>query len=188
MRSQSLHSTRRKVLSGLVALAASSIYPLESLASDKQKTTYQTTNFSQDSDEVLLARMLFGEARDRSELEKVAIAYTAINRSQDRKKWNGESLREAMLKPYQYSCFNYNDSNRKKLMNPEKYEPQAFQECLNIARKVLAGKYRDPTNGATHYYNPDVMSKPSWANKMQKIGRIKISEKEFSKHEFYREF
>lgn len=147
---------------------------------------YRVSDFSKDSDEVLLARMLFGEARNCSDMEKIAVAYTAINRANDGKKWNGESVRGAILKPWQYSCFNENDSNRDKLMNPEKYDKQAFARCLDIARDVLAGKYKDPT-GATHYFNPET-AKPKWADKIRRLGRIKVdNEGNLSKHEFYRE-
>jgi spore germination cell wall hydrolase CwlJ-like protein len=147
----------------------------------KEKKNYRTEDFSQDSDEVLLARMLFGEARGCDIEEKIAIAYTAINRAEDGKAWNGETLREVLLKPYQYSCFNKSDLNRKKLMDPEKYDVRAWQECLEVAKDILADRYKDPTNRVTHYFKPSVV-KPSWADKITRIGRIKGS-----RHEFYRE-
>jgi len=121
------------------------------------KPSYKTLDFSKDTNEVLLARMLFGEARNCSDLEKVAIAYTAINRASDGKKWNGETIKESILKPWQYSCFNKDDPNREKLMNPEKYDAKSFEKCLQISRDVLSEKYKDQTNGATHYFNPDVV-------------------------------
>lgn len=146
---------------------------------------YKTQDFSQDSDEVLLARMLFGEARGCSREEKIAVAYSAINRINDGKKWNGTTLREVLLKPYQYSSFNKNDVNRKKLMDPLKYEPKAFEDCLEIAGEVLDGRYKELNFGQTHFFNPK-SAKPSWADKIEKIGRIKTSDGE-SKHGFYRE-
>ena len=150
-----------------------------------EKPNYKVSDFLGDSDEVLLARMVFGEARNCSEVERVAIAYTVINRANDGKIWNGETIREAILKPKQYSCFNENDVNRDKLMDPETYDPKSFGECLDVAKKVLSGEFEDPTNGATHYFNPKV-SNPSWAKKLEKIGRIETSSGP-GKHEFYRE-
>ena len=143
--------------------------------------------------------MIFGEARqsDVSEIERIAIGYTAINRANDGKKFNGETIREAILKHrvndkgeifFQYSCFNYGDPNRKQLMDPQKYDSRSFEKCLAIAEKILSGNEKYPAHGATHYYNPDeVKKKPSWADKIKKIGRIKVSENRLSKHEFYRE-
>lgn len=148
---------------------------------ETNKVIYKTDDFSKDSEEVLLARMLFGEAENCSDLEKVAIAYTAINRVNDGKKWNGETIKEVILKPKQYSCFNEKDPNKNKLKDPETYGPKTFLHCLKISRNVLAGKYNDPTNGATHYHTLAV--KPRWNyKKMITIGRINSS-----KHIFYRE-
>lgn len=143
---------------------------------------YRTDNFNKDSEEVLLARMIFGEARNCSDSEKIAIAYTAINRAKDGKKWNGETVKEAILKPFQYSCFNKNDSNRIKLMNPEQYDRKSFEKCLQISKDVLQGRCKDSTHGATHYHTTPV--KPSWSTNTSMVNLGKIGD---SKHLFYRE-
>lgn len=139
---------------------------------------YKTNDFRKDSDEVLLARMLLGEAESCSQIEKIAIAYTALNRASDNKDWNGRTLQEAILKPRQYSAFN-SDRNAK-LKNPLAYNKKEFLDCLQIAKEILAGKYQDPTNGATYYLNPnhpDLAGKtlPTWTKNMIKIGRIQNS-------------
>lgn len=146
-----------------------------------QKIDYRTADFSKDSDTVLLARMLYGEARNCSKEEKIAIAYTALNRIHDGINWNGKTLRGVLLNHWQYSCFiNYSvdninktedkklkeikrniNLNRQRLMNPAKEE---FAECLDAASGVLSGKYSDSTNGATHYHTSEI--RPDWAGKM----------------------
>ena len=136
---------------------------------------YKTENFYQDSDRILLARMLLGEAESCPALEKIAIAYTAINRMHDGKDWNGTTLQEVLLKPRQYSCFNPDISAR--LKNPMARNPKVFLECLRIAEGVLNRIYVDPTNRATHYLNPnhpDLRGKPlpSWTKTLEEIGRI----------------
>lgn len=146
---------------------------------EQAKIDYRTNDFSRDSDAVLMARMLFGEARNCSKAEKIAIAYTAINRARDGKRWNGETVREAILARKQYSCFNENDINRKKLMDPLRYGSKSFYECFDIAQKVLNGDYADSGNGATHYY-ASTINQPAWAGKMRRIGKI-------DKHIFYKE-
>lgn len=142
--------------------------------------TYKVSDFSEDPDQILLARMLLGETEDCSKIEKIAVAYTAINRAKDNKRWNGETLREAILKPYQYSCFNkeYNQP----LKNPMRYNQKEFLNCLKLAEEILAGKYKDPTGGATYYYNPSKIQKPNWAKRLKRIGKIKNSY-----HVFYKE-
>lgn len=151
----------------------------ETPKSKEENVDYKTDNFSKDSDDVLLARMLYGESRSCSEEEKIAVAYTAINRANDGKKWNGKNVKEAILKPWQYSCFNKNDANYEKLKDPMKDDAESFCECLKVANEVLQGKHSELNKGQTHYFNPGVV-KPKWADEMYKIGKIKNS-----KHEFY---
>jgi spore germination cell wall hydrolase CwlJ-like protein len=148
-----------------------------------EEKDYKTNDFSTDSDEVLLARMIFGEGRNCSNEEKTAIAFTAINRANDGKKWNGNNVREAVLKPWQYSCFNKGDPNREKLMDPTKYDIKSWQECLRVAEGSLDGKYANPTNGATHYYAKG-SRKPKWA---YASNMTDIPEPQGYKHDFYKE-
>lgn len=141
---------------------------------------YKTSDFWEDSEKVLLARMLLGEGESCSKIEKIAIAWTAINRANDNQEWNGKTLKEAILKPYQYSCFNkeYNQS----LKNPLAYNPKEFYECLYLSERILAGGYKDPTKGATFYYNPGKIKTPRWVKGLERVGRIGKSY-----HVFYRE-
>ncbi len=153
---------------------------IEDPAVEQNIIDYKTDDFSEDNEEILLARMLFGEARNCSELERAGIAYTAVNRANDGKRWNGKTLREAVLKLRQYSCFNDGDPNRVKLMDPERYDKKSWEECLETAKKVLRGEYREANVGQTHYHTLNV--NPAWASKIDKIGNIGKS-----KHLFYRE-
>lgn len=163
---------RRVLIAGLVALISAG-------------TALGEDDFAKDNDETLLARMIYGEARGEELEERIAVGYTAVNRANDGVKWNGTDIRSVVLKPKQYSCFNEDDVNREKLLNPEKDDAKTWEECLDVAEGILNGKYEDPTQGATHYFNPK-LCQPSWAKKMEKIGRIKTKLGE-SKHEFYRE-
>jgi len=128
-------------------------------------------SFEKDSDKTLLARMLFGEARNCSFAEKVAIAYTAINRANDNKTWNGRTLRGAILCPWQYSCFNKGDPNLPKLTNPKAYSPKAWEQCLSAADAALSYKYPDMNQGQTHYFNPR-HANPNWANSIERLGEL----------------
>src|SRR3989344_3557096 len=128
-----------------IVLAGALLSPYQARADEssklnKDKISYiaRDSDFSQDSDETLLARMLFGEARSCSLQEKIHIAYTAINRTRDGKKWNGENLREVILCPKQYSCFNDGDPNLPKLRDPLKCDKEQWKECLQVASFVIA--------------------------------------------------
>ena len=158
----------------------------------ESKNKYYTDDFSKDSDGVLLARMIFGEARDCSYLERAAVGCTAVTRANDRKNWNGETIRQAILKPWQYSCFNENDPNKNVLMNPESYDAKSFYECLDVSKKILDGKVEDPSK-ITHYFNPK-LGRPKWAREKNirvlgkiEVGRTKRNKPIYSRHVFCRE-
>ena len=141
------------------------------------RQNYRTNDFSTDTDEVLLARMLYGEARNCSREEQIAIGYVALNR-QASGRYGGRTLRGVILRPSQFSCFNSNDPNRNVIMNPG---AQEFEPFVDTARGVINHQYTDNTRGATHYFNPR-SANPSWANGMTQIGRVNGS-----RHTFYRE-
>ncbi len=152
--------------------------------------SYKTKDFSEDSDEVLLARMLFGEARNCSYDERLAIGFTALNRANDKKRWNGKTVRESILKPWQYSCFNENDPNRKKLRDPESVDAYNWSVCLTAAEDVLDGSRKELNKGQTHYHAKNMKEYPKWS-KSEQMTRIDFPElSEYSKdlrHIFYKE-
>jgi len=118
-------------------------------------------DFSHDSDEVLLARLLYGEARGASREVKYAIANVVLNRA-ERPCWWGRNVREVILAPRQFSCFNLDDVNRHKLLDPLRYDRQeVWQECYAVAREALSQR-RDTTHGATHYFDSSIAT-PRWA-------------------------
>lgn len=137
------------------------------------------------SDRDLLARLIWGEARGELPIGQLAVASVVFNRIRDGR--FGKGMKGVILKPWQFSCFNANDPNLLLLLQPPMREP--FTCCLFLADLLLEnlgidGTYPDPTKGATHYFNPDVVPgrwpKPWDRSKMEfciGIGR----------HQFYRE-
>ena len=53
------------------------------------------------------------------------------------------------------------------------------KDSYEAAKKILDGKYKDPTGGATHFVNPKVGTKPSWYKKFKKNTVEKIGRHEF---------
>jgi len=148
---------------GLVMLAGQQI-------SQQEPIQYRTedASLSDDSETILLAKMLFGEARACTRREKKEIANTALIRGNDDKGYNGIGLRDAVLKAdkkgiHQYSCFNEKNFGKenlvlRELMNPEDYDAGKWRECLGVSEEAINGFSDDILkNGATHYYNPDAM-------------------------------
>ncbi|MBA7656310.1 hypothetical protein ES703_64234 [subsurface metagenome] len=155
-----------------------------------EQLDYKTSDFYQDSDEVLLARMIFGEGRGmcHPQEEKIEIGYTVVNRINDGALWNGENVKEIILKKYQgryqYSCFNDWDPNKPILMDPQKYNPEIWRECLGIAKEILSGEYDEFNRGSTHYHMKTMKTYPRWT-KSKTMKEISVPES--WKHKFYKE-
>ncbi len=113
----------------------------------------------------VLARTMWGEARNESATGMEAVASVVLNRvavAQDHggKYWWGADVISVCQKPYQFSCWNRTDPNYKKLIAVTEKDIH-FVTCLRIARRAVAGTLKDSTHGATHYHTKDIL--PSWA-------------------------
>ena len=135
-----------------------------------EQINYRTTNLQTDPIDLLLARLIYGEARSCSKEERGSVGKTPLTRSGFLENKDEERLRKIMLKNnkvrgkivWQYSCFG--DHNREKLMNPT--EIKAFEECLKISRGILLNQLPDYSNGSDHYHARNISEKPKWAKKM----------------------
>jgi len=149
---------------------------------DYKKNYVAADDFRNDRDEVLFARLIYGEARGESIEVKRAIADSVLNRAKKRK-WFGDTLREIILKQKQYSCFNEDDVNLKLIKDPLKYEnARVWNECLSVARETLRKDNADQSNGATHYYDNSI-PKPKWAKNKSPV--LTLSKRNKGKVIFY---
>jgi spore germination cell wall hydrolase CwlJ-like protein len=81
------------------------------------------------------------------------------------------------LKPWQFSCWNEGDPNRKLILAIDASEP-SFRVALDVAGSAVAGTLADPTGGSDHYYNWRT-KKPKWAEGVEPAAVI-------GSHAFYR--
>lgn len=118
--------------------------------------------FWQQSEDVLLACCLFGEARGESFDAKVGVACVVRNRvHQNLRYMGGASFAGVILQPYQFSSFNFSDPNRGKLLRPLMHEsPNIWAECYRAACAVYKGNCPDVTNGALFYFSPPLIEAP----------------------------
>jgi hypothetical protein len=165
----------------------------------ERERNYITDDFWKDKDEVLLARMLLGEAPNCAKIEKIGVVFSVINRlnKNNPKRYGGDTYKKIVLKEKSYSSFlNDRDYLLKKPLNY--FSKEEMDENINLIEEILIGKYEDPTMGATHYCNPDHPDLggklPYWAKdpRMKKVGRIEVGETKtgkpiWSKHLFYEE-
>lgn len=121
----------------------------------------------------LLAMCVYGESRSEPYDGKISIAYVVMNRVKEQG-WYGKTVKEVLLKPYQFSCFLKSDPNFKKLFRPE---PTVWKQCFKAAWNAYSSLSDDPTLGANHYCRRDTA--PPWRQIME-------LKKEIGNHAFFR--
>lgn len=113
-----------------------------------------TGDFADDPEEILMARLIFGEARSEPDEAKEWIAWSIINRIEAHSWW-GDSIREVILYDGQYDPFKPSDKNFKKIINPladaSRLAKKSWVTCYSIANDVISKKIKKPTT-ATHFH------------------------------------
>lgn len=113
-----------------------------------------TGDFDDDPDEILFARLRFGEAEGESREAKIWVGASILNRVQAQTWW-GKTLREVILKPGQYDPFKKDNPVYKKIINPLKNadpgQIQAWRESHEVASGLLSDEIAIPTE-ATHFH------------------------------------
>lgn len=100
------------------------------------------------------AKTIAGEARGESPEGRQAIGEVLRNRSLA----SGRSVAEEARKASQFSVWNEGDPNRGYVENLDESDPNYIEAQQNF----LSSANSDLTKGATHYYNPSVVT-PEWA-------------------------
>lgn len=116
----------------------------------------------------ILARTIYGEARGASFEGKIAVAHVVLNRAR-KGGWWGDTIASVCLRSSQFSCWNLNDPNRKKIESIQMGD-KVFQECEFAALGAILGHYPDPTSNSCHYHTSSVH--PKWATGHTSVGHI----------------
>ena len=125
------------------------------------------------SDLEWLALTVWLEARGELWESKLGVAWTIMNRCQDR----GKSVPDTVLQAWQFSGWNTGDPNRLSL--DEAQSSMLWYDCYKAACAAYFGLVADPTDGANHYMNVPLVMKvagklPSWWDETKvtkKLGR-----------------
>jgi len=101
-------------------------------------------------------RMLFGEARGEPIEAQVGVGCVLRSRLKDAR-WPN-TYNDVALQPAQFSCFNPEDSNFEKLLDPEKHEATSVLVQLRwVAKGIVDDVLLDNVAGANHYYDFSVI-------------------------------
>jgi N-acetylmuramoyl-L-alanine amidase len=131
--------------------------------------------FAELDDVGLLALLIWSEARGEPLPGQVAVGWVAINRAR-RGGWFGGTVREVILKPWQFSWFNPFTTG----VGERPAVPMVGEGLRMMAALALDGLATDPTGGATHFYATWLPAAPGWVAGMEFLCQI-------GQHRFYRE-
>jgi len=122
-----------------------------------------TGNFKDDTDEMILARLIFGEAEGEPREAKIWVAWSVINRTAANSWWPG-TIQGVILQKGQYDPIKPESPVYRKIINPLGYkgvgiaDKNSWYECYEIARDIISGKISNPTS-ATHFLGKGGMDK-----------------------------
>lgn len=131
------------------------------------------------NDLIVMAMTIYGEARGESQMGQYAVGCVIYNRYK-KQHLGSKSIEHVCLKPWQFSCWNENDPNRRLLTSTMQMN-EAFYRCLHEATYILqyGDNRQDITLGSLHYHSVSLMdNKPKWA-----IGKEPV--KIIGRHVFY---
>ena len=136
---------------------------------DKAEEVTVTIKNSAEKEEILwLARVIFSETKDVDEMEK--IAWVVRNRV-EAGRW-GYSYKEVVLSPSQFSGLNSWDSQYHININLD-YDNNnlIWQKAIVIAKKVYNAEHKERklSNSIQHFYSPEVVRGPSWAENKKPV-------------------
>lgn len=137
------------------------------------------------TDVEILARTLYGEARNEGYTGMQAVANVVVNRAKAKKSFFGTGISGVCLKPRQFSCWNpkfgYSTkdanivANYKRMISATTADP-LYAQAVEIARLAVAGQLTDITKNAAYYHTTAI--NPSWAKGVLPV-------KVIGSHKFY---
>jgi len=124
---------------------------------------------------------IYAEARGETREGRIAVGTVILERV-DHRSWDGKTIEEVCLWPYQFSCFLPNDRNRDMLKqiadewDRHYSQSRPLQECYSTARGLIDGTIpRDPELAAGHccqYMTAAASKVATWDDNMKLIKKI----------------
>lgn len=132
-------------------------------------------------DVLTMAATIYGEARGTTQIDREDVAQVIINRWRDGPGWMKSQKNDGILDltieavcrdPWQFSCWNMNDSNYPKvtrmLKTPMKsLENPAFRNCLEAALRMLNGNGNNRVGKSLHYHSKSMEFPSAWGTPVE---------------------
>jgi len=121
----------------------------------------------------LMARTILGEAGNQSPEGQLAVGAVIRNRLQSGR-W-GDTVEDVLFAPKQFEPW---ETRKEELMGISTEDPK-YKQAYQMSESLMNGTAEDPTGGATHFLNPEVVRQrsgktPSWyggeGNGWQRLG------------------
>lgn len=117
-------------------------------------------------EDIILACTLWGEARNQHDDARLGKGCVIKNRVISQK-FGGTDYKAVCLARAQFSCWNFSDPNRAKVLEPlQNGSQEEWDGSYRIATIVLDGSVADSTHRSTHYhdYKDPYDHRVSWAH------------------------
>ena len=106
-----------------------------------------------------LAKTIYGEARGENIETMLAVGWVVRNRLQAKR--YGNSYKDVVLQPKQFSCWNKDDPNYKVIKGAIK--GRVWEVCIGVAIVVMQSvEKHNPVMGVRHYYDKSMDSNPPY--------------------------
>jgi len=135
-------------------------------------------SFGHLDDKQLTALTIYGEARGESRDGRIAVGSVIMERVKHRE-WDGETIHEVCLMPYQFSCYLPHDPNFRELARIAEAWDESFpksatlRQCYKIASGLIEGTIERNVNGALQYLNPRACKElPEWTKTMKMVDAV----------------
>lgn len=123
-----------------------------------------TGDFSDDTETMILARLIFGEARSQSKETMTAIGWVVKNRVEAKKSYFGDGYHDVITKNdtvhWQFSPMNPEEEDNFPLLTDPlgnaETNKKAWSRAYEIAKNVINNKVQDPTDGATFFHSKNL--------------------------------
>jgi N-acetylmuramoyl-L-alanine amidase len=117
------------------------------------------------SDQVLVARTAYFEARGDGSRGMLAVAFVIRNRL--KAGTFGDTIEEIVHRPAQFSVWLPGGAARH---GPVPADDPHWRLALQAARLALSGAVRDPTNKATYFHERSI--RPDWSRGMRRVAAV----------------
>lgn len=129
-----------------------------------------------------LAAAVYGEARSEPRVGQDAVAHNILNRARIADAEIADVVYGSLHPKYGQYSFANPGSHQKTISNAPRIDPKGWDAAIQVALDAVEGRSQDPSDGATHYFNPKIAS-----NEAKTWSKSLISKGDIGNHSFFKD-